>query len=279
MRPPLLAAVRVPRGARLGIATAILSLAVVSTAFAGRENISIPVTEPQAATLTGDLYTPSGKGPYPAVVLFHGCGGITPNGPAWAQWLQGQGYAALVVDSFQGRGLRNLCADSRPLMPGVRAGDVYAAAAKLKELGVVDGDRVAAMGFSHGGGTVIAAWRTQSKHPEVKLRAVVALYPGCVSQVPTGDAAPLLVLAGGQDDWTPAENCQKLADAARAAGKNVTLVIYPDAHHHFDGAHLNKRVFVSTAKGGKGATMEYNAKAHDDAEKQVKRFLAAQLAP
>lgn len=274
MRPPSLAAFRVVHRARLGLAAAIVSLALASTAFAGRENISIPVTEPQAATITGDLYTPSGKGPFPAVVLFHGCGGITPNGPAWAQWLQEQGYAALVVDSFQGRGIRTLCADSRPLMPAVRAADVYAAAAKLKEMGVADPNRIAAMGFSHGGGTVIAAWRTQAKHPDVKLRAVIALYPGCVSQVPSGDAAPLLILAGGQDDWTPAENCQKLADVARAAGKNVTLVIYPDAHHHFDGAHLKKRVFVSVAKGGKGATIEYNAKAHEDAEKQVKQFLA-----
>ena len=152
-------------------------------ARAGRETISIPVTEPQPATITGDLYTPSGKSPYPAVVLFHGCGGVTPNVPAWAQWLQSEGYAALVVDSFQGRGLRNLCADSRPLMPAVRAADVYAAAAKLQSMGVVDGDRIAAMGFSHGGGTVLAAWRTQSKHPDVKLRALIAFYPGCGSQL------------------------------------------------------------------------------------------------
>lgn len=279
MRPSRFAAIRVPHRARLTFAAALLSLSLASAASAGRENISIPVTEPQAATLTGDLYTPSGKGPFPTVALFHGCGGITPNGPAWAQWLQGQGYAALVVDSFQGRGLRNLCADSKPLFPAVRAADVFAAAAKLKAMGVVDGDRIAAMGFSHGGNTVIAAWRTQAKHPEVKLRAVVALYPACVNQVPSGDAAPLLILAGGQDNWTPAEACQKLADTARAAGKNVTLVIYPDAHHHFDGAHLKKRVYVDVAKGGKGATIEYNAKAHEDAEKQVKQFLAAQLAP
>ena len=102
--------------------------------------------------------------------------------PAWAQWLQSEGYAALVVDSFQGRGLRNLCADSRPLMPAVRAADVFAAAAKLQSMGVVDGDRIAAMGFSHGGGTVLAAWRTQSKHPDVKLRALIAFYPGCGGQ-------------------------------------------------------------------------------------------------
>ena len=263
---------------RLVAAAMLLSLAAAGPARAGRETISIAVTEPQPATITGDLYTPSGKGPYPAVVLFHGCGGVSPNVPAWAQWLQSEGYAALVVDSFQGRGLRNLCADSRPLTPAVRAADVYAAAAKLQSMGVVDGDRIAAMGFSHGGSTVLAAWRTQRKHPDVKLRALIALYPGCGSQqLPPPDAAPLLILAGGKDDWTPAESCQKLADAAREAGRPVTIVVYPDARHHFDGAHLKRPVFVSIAKGGKGATVEYNPKAHEDSEKQVKNFLAAQL--
>ena len=258
----------------------LLSLAAAGPAQAGRETISIAVTEPQPATITGDLYTPSGKGPYAAVVLFHGCGGVSPNVPAWAQWLQSEGYAALVVDSFQGRGLRNLCADSRPLTPAVRAADVYAAAAKLKAMGVVDGDRIAAMGFSHGGGTVLSAWRTQSKHPDVKLRALIALYPGCGSQqLPPTDAAPLLILAGANDDWTPPESCQTLAEAAREAGHPVTIVVYPDARHHFDGAHLKRPVFVSIAKGGKGATVEYNPKAHEDSEKQVKQFLAAQLRP
>ena len=266
---------------RLVAAAMLLSLAAAAgPARAGRETISIAVTEPQPATITGDLYTPSGKGPYPAVVLFHGCGGVSPNVPAWAQWLQSEGYAALVVNSFQGRGLRNLCADTRPLTPTVRAADVYAAAAKLQAMGVADGDRIAAMGFSHGGSTVLGAWRTQSKHPDVKLRALIALYPGCGSQrPPPPDATPLLILAGGKDDWTPAESCQTLADASREAGRPVTIVVYPDARHHFDGADLKRPVFVSIAKGGKGATVEYNPKAHEDSEKQVKQFLAAQLRP
>jgi dienelactone hydrolase len=188
-------------------------------------------------------------------------------------------YAALVVDSFQGRGLQNLCADSRPLTPAVRAADVYACAAKLKSMGVIDGNRIAAMGFSHGGGTVLAAWRTQSRHPDVKLSAMIALYPGCGAQTLPSDAVPLLILAGGKDDWTRAEICQKRAAAAREAGRPVTIVVYPEAAHHFDGAHLKKRTFVSIAKGGKGATVEYNADAHADSEEQVKQFLAAQLKP
>ena len=261
------------------IAALLLGIGAAAPADARRDTISIPVTDPAPATINGDLYTPSSGGPYPAVILFHGCGGVTPNVPAWAQWLQSQGYAALVVDSFQGRGLGNLCAASRLLTPMVRAADVYAATAKLMSMGVIDGNRIAAMGFSHDGSTVLAAWRAQSRHPDVKLSAMIAFYPGCGAQTLPSDATPLLILAGGKDDWTPAENCEKLAAAEREAGRPVTIVVYPEAAHHFDGAHLTKRTFVSIPKGGKGATVEYNAGAHADSAKQVKQFLAAQLKP
>src|SRR5262249_59660755 len=97
----------------------------------------------------GDLSGPRGSAPHPAVVLLHGCGGVTANVPAWAQWLQAEGYAALVLDSFKARGLQNVCADSRALTGAVRAGDVFAAVARLKTVRAGDGSRIAAIGFSH----------------------------------------------------------------------------------------------------------------------------------
>jgi hypothetical protein len=36
---------------------------------------------------------------------------------------------------------------------------------------------------------------------------------------------------------------------------------------------------VAAARGGKGATVEYNLRAHEDSEKQVKPFLETQLGP
>jgi dienelactone hydrolase len=248
-------------------------------AHAGRETISIDVTTPQPATITADLYTPSGAGPYPVVMLLHGCGGVTPNIPAWAQWLQSEGYAALAVHSFPGRGLRNVCADSSPLFPAMRAADVFAAAAKVQAMGIVDRDRLALIGFSHGGSTALAAWRTQPQHPNVTLRAIVAFYPGCRHRRPANVGTPLLILIGDKDDWTPAEGCRQLAEAARQASRPVTLIVYPDAAHHFDGAHLKKRTYVSIARGGQGATIEYSPAAHADAEKQVKQFLATTMKP
>ena len=54
-------------------------------------------------------------------------------------------------------------------------------------------------------------------------------------------------------------------------------VVYPNARHHFDGAELRKLTIVADARGGRGATMDYDPAAHEDAEKQVRAFLAAHL--
>ena len=264
------------RCALVGLAFALV---LPVQAMAGKESISVPVTEPQPATLGGDLYTPRSRGPHPAVILLHGCGGVAPNAEAWALWLQSEGYAALVLDSFTARGLRTVCADPRVLTGAMRAGDVFAAMSKLKTTGGIDPNRIAAMGFSHGGVTVLAAWRIHAHHPDETLRAIIAVYPGCGGALASATAPPVLMLVGGQDDWAPPENCQRLAETARTAGLPMSIVVYPEARHGFDSAHLRRRVYVPVARGGKGATVEYNPKAHEDSEKQVKRFLAEHVKP
>ena len=57
-------------------------------------------------TIEGHLYVPAGDGPFPAVVLAHGCGGYKDQQtPFWATRLVGAGYAVFSVDSFRPRGL------------------------------------------------------------------------------------------------------------------------------------------------------------------------------
>ena len=260
----------------LPLALLILTLACAVPAEAA-EQIAVPVTEPRPMTLTGDLYVPGSAGPHPAVILLHGCSGITASTTSWALWLRSEGYAALVLDSFSARGLRNICGYPQPLIGPVRAHDVFAAVARLKTVGSVDPGRIAAMGFSHGGWTALWAWRLQERYPDARLRAIVAFYPSCNGPLADRSAPPLLMLLGGQDDWTPAAPCQMLGEAAREAGRQVSVVLYPEARHAFDAANLIRRVYVAVARGGKGATIEYDPKAHDDSEKQVRQLLKAQL--
>src|SRR5215471_2849629 len=98
-----------------------VTLAPALPADAGRESIGVPVTQPQPATLNGDLYTPGGAGLHAAVILHHGCNGIGENVKSWALWLQGEGYAALVLDSFSACAIPPLDGHPQPLMGEVRA--------------------------------------------------------------------------------------------------------------------------------------------------------------
>jgi dienelactone hydrolase len=255
------------------LAAAALALAGCA---AGVVTYSVPVTLPRATVLSGELYRPSGPGPFPAVILLHGCGGPAPNSTAWAHWLRAEGYAALALDSFTGRQLTRLCGDTSPLTGSARSSDVYAAAATLATLPFIDRERIGAMGFSHGGWTVLWASRYQPRY-ETKLRALVAFYPACGDVPSLATTVPLLMLLGGKDDWTPAAPCRLLAADARRHGRSVVDVAYPEAGHAFDAANVARRTYIADARRGQGATIEYNPAAHADSEKQLRQFLQQHL--
>ena len=55
-------------------------------------------------TLKGKLTKPDGDGPFPAVVLLHGCGGMQDRDYGWVGKLKSWGFVTLMVDSFGPRG-------------------------------------------------------------------------------------------------------------------------------------------------------------------------------
>jgi len=56
---------------------------------------------------------PSAGAPYPAVVVLHGCGGISSHSAAIADRFGSWGYIALTVDSFSSRGIATNAARDR----------------------------------------------------------------------------------------------------------------------------------------------------------------------
>jgi len=265
------------RAARRTACATILAVLCVSTAWA--DSHAIAVSSPTPATLTAQLSTPRGAGPFPAVILLHGCGDIGPHIKDWAVWLRHEGYAALVLDSFGGRGLKRLCGGSAALTGRMRAPDVYAAARYLKTLPQIDGKRMAAIGYSHGGWTLMWAVATEAQYPDVDIRAFIMFYPTCAGWKTLPGTTPVLMLLGGKDDWTPAAPCEALAHSASRNRGHITAVVYPDAYHAFDSAGIIGSRIVQDARGGLGATIQYDPKAHEDSEKQVRDFLAANLKP
>jgi predicted alpha/beta-fold hydrolase len=103
------------------------------------------------------LWLPPGNGPFPTVLVMHGCGGILDNHRSWAGRLVGWGYAAVIVDSFGPRNQRRVCENVDSIPTIVRGLDAHNAATYLRTLPNIQADRIGIVGFSHGGGATFYA--------------------------------------------------------------------------------------------------------------------------
>jgi dienelactone hydrolase len=286
------------------LACTVLALAVRCAPPAAAADMPLAAVEPVAippaglstspAPLTAFVFQPrraDGGTPGPAVVMLHGCGGayardgsLNARHHLWGEFLAAHGYLALMLDSFTSRGLRELCTlklGTRPLTEAGRVGDAYAALAWLRTRPDVDPARILLLGWSHGGGVTLDA--IVNRPPAMTgFRAAVAFYPGCSARNRHAGRfhpyAPLLVLIGEADDWTPAAPCLALAAAAAARGEPAQIVSYPATYHDFDNPAITKqRVRRDVPNGvhpGAGVTTAPNAAAREDAQARVLKFFA-----
>lgn len=252
-----------------------LSLAAPETAQAWNSSpTDVTFTNTLGLKIPGKLFKPAGSGPFPAVVMLHGCNGIYSNSDPtkgvantyreWADRLVAQGYVALLVDSFTPRGTQNECSNGAIGVSEVtdRPLDVQAAYNYLAGLATVKAQKVGLLGWSHGGSTTLAAMETTNLlgHP---FRTAVAFYPGCglynayggIAGSTWAPYAPLKILHGGSDPLYTDGRCATRVAHAVAKGASASLVVYSGAKHGFDMAG------VST---GSYSFADYDAKAAGD---------------
>jgi dienelactone hydrolase len=264
----------------------------------------------QPATVTGDLSMPGGAtGRVPAVIVLHSCSGMTPNLADWAHEINRMGFAALVLDSFGGRGITEVCTGRTPVSIGSRLNDTFRALALLAEHPRIDPRRIAVLGFSHGGW--VALWASQAHYERRFLRANLdfaahaAFYPAACNArlLHETDMAPgpVRIFHGTADDWTPVAACRQWVSRRQAAGRHVSLVTYEGAMHAFDVPLFTPpRYWTGIFNAGKctlteqadrtfvaddgrpltpaspcvtrGATLGYDARAHRQSIADVKSF-------
>jgi dienelactone hydrolase len=236
----------------------------------------------------------------PAVVALHGCGGLyrsdapqrlTPRHASRAASLVAAGYVVLLPDSLGSRGLREICTvrtTARRVTPAERRRDALGALRWLARQPGIDRERIAVFGWSHGGSTVLAtidashadvvAFRERADAPPF-FRAAIALYPGCGATLRDGrwrPAAPVRILIGEADDWTPAKPCVDLAERARAAQWPLETTVYPGAYHGFDapgGELTHRRDVPGGVVPGAGVHVGPDPAARDDANRRIEAFL------
>lgn len=242
--------------------------------------------------LSALLFRPAGPGPFPAIVMLHGCGGfytsqgyVTASYRYWLDLLASNGYATLLVDSFNPRGHRTICEQQKRaiLISRERVEDAYAALQWLARRSDVRADRIGLLGWSNGGSGTLYTLR--ERRPNRGFRAGVAFYPGCralsQSKTPYRPYAPLLVLSGEADDWTPAGPCVELTKIAKNQDASMEIVTYPGAHHSFDRLNSPVRfrpnVRNPNQPGGRGATVGELPQAREDAVRRTLEFFSLHL--
>jgi dienelactone hydrolase len=238
---------------------------------------SVPVG-PAPLILRGYLRRPLGAGPFPAVVLLHGCNGSPESlDQDWGVKVASWGYVTLTIDSFGPRGLKNTCGNDRPFDIFL---DAYRGLNFLVRQQLIDPKRVAVMGFSQGGWITLSTVERGAieQASENKFRAAAAFYPLC-NPIRGPMTVPTLIMIGESDDWTAAGACRKLAagqddlgiSRPKSEGAPIKLIIYPGAYHTFDISSLQTPVTYF------GHHLEFNKSATDQSTDALHEFLRSMV--
>ena len=206
----------------------------------------------KAVTIAGELRIPQGaSGRLPAVILQHGSGGVSGGHELWAKTFNEMGIASFLVDSFSGRGIVSTSTNQALLGRLNMVLDAYRAFDVLANHSRIDPGRIAVMGFSRGGqSTLYSSMKRfqQMWNPRAAFAAYIPLYASC-STTFIGDTdlspAPIRQFHGSADDYVPVAQCRPYFERLRAAGRDVQLTEYPDAHHSYDNPLGNKTPTVS----------------------------------
>ena len=185
-------------------------------------------------TVQGVLYTPTGSGPFPALVVIHEWWGLNDWVKDQASKLADEGYVALAVDLYRGKvaydpGLAHELSRGMPQDRAVR--DLRAAFDYLAARPDVNPDKIGSIGWCMGGGLSL-----QLAINEPRLAACVVNY----GSLPTDPQeiqkihAPVLGNFGGEDRGIPPSAVEAFQKAMEAANKPIDVKVYPGAGHAFE---------------------------------------------
>jgi len=242
----------------------------------------------QGITLIGWLFKPDGNGPYPAVVMMPGCLGAYSFGDSakgvnsvyreWGDRLVNAGYVALLVDSFTPRNAaQNQCGNGTTGVSEVndRPYDAYAGLKYLASQAFVTANKIGLLGWSHGGSSAMASLDTTRFINGSSFKAAVAFYPGCGLRNAFGGIrrstwkpyAPFVILQGSSDTVaSPATCTTRITLAQQLGATSVTINIFENAQHRFDGARQVANGFT-----------QYDVDAKIAADAQVMHFFSTNL--
>jgi carboxymethylenebutenolidase len=185
-------------------------------------------------TVQAILYTPSGQGPFPAIIVIHEWWGLNDWVKDQASKLADQGYATLAIDLYRGK-VATTPDMAHEIMRGVpedRAKrDLHAAFEFLQSQPNVRKDRIGAIGWCMGGGySLDVALQEPTLAADVINYGHLATDPDALKKI----SAPILGLFGAQDQGITPDDVHKFEASMKQLGKRIDVKIYDDAGHGFE---------------------------------------------
>jgi len=197
--------------------------------------------EPQA--VYGKLEFPQNikKDKYPLIIGVAGSLGWRNHHFDYLEMYRKMGIATFQLQSFESRGIESTVGTQDAVTIAAIVLDSYRALDVLSAHPKIDKESVAITGWSLGGGvSLFSGWKPviQAINPENNFAAHLPIYPPCFVKPENIDfvPAPMHILIGELDTWTPANACVELIDMYNASSNqgNIDITIYENSHHSFD---------------------------------------------
>jgi carboxymethylenebutenolidase len=190
---------------------------------------------------------PDGMGPFPIILVIEEIFGVHEYIKDICRRLAKLGYCALAPELYARLGdigavsdIPTLFRDFISRTPDAQMlADIDAALAWAVSQSKGDAARIGITGFCRGGRATLlyaahspavkagVAWYGKFTNPRTEIQPLMA------ADVAGDLNCPVLGLYGGKDDGIPVAEAHQFEADARAAGKNVEMVIYPEAGHAF----------------------------------------------
>lgn len=176
----------------------------------------------------------------PCVVAVHGSGGWSAHHHDHIENWLAAGLAVFRVHSFDARQIDSIVETQMEVTHAMMLADAYAALELLATHPKIDAERIGISGWSLGGTVALyAAWSPIPEalaRPQTRFAAHLPFYPAAHMrpEEQRWEQAPILVLHGEADDYTPLPLVTGLARIAAEHGKTIEVVQYENAHHSFD---------------------------------------------
>jgi len=228
------------------LATTVVHAQVIKTDTTGIEagEVQIPTAD---GNLPGYRAMPAGNGPFPIILVIEEIFGVHEYIKDTCRRLAKLGYCAVAPELYARLGDLSKMTDAQVIIRDVISkapdatvmSDLDATAKWAAASSKGDAAKLGVTGFCRGGRAV---WLYSAHNPAVK--ASVAWYgplggnrseiqPKTAADVVGDLKSPVLGLYGAADTGIPVPDVEKQRDAAKAAGKTVEIVIFPDTPHGF----------------------------------------------